>query len=197
MYSRVRIEGEFAELWFAGAIPIFQSSFQIAVEKINRRKKTAGVLVLRLDIYRVAKFSLCERKIGLAISDSAKFDEEARIAWMLGSAGFEGLPGLIPPFELGEGQSPIHLQICVFVVRIWETRSGSGDPDCGKAATGRNTRLRSRDKRKINRPTAVQPEGSSCAWDSIRIRIPPARCAMIFAARGHWYRHSPVPYRCP
>ncbi len=48
--SRLRSEGEVVEFWLARPIPIFQSSFQIAFEKINRRNKAIRVVVLRLDI---------------------------------------------------------------------------------------------------------------------------------------------------
>src|ERR1700752_2697420 len=58
---RLRVEGEGGKVRPAGAFPILQSCFEVAVEKINRGEEIVGVVVLGLNRERPAQVPFSQR----------------------------------------------------------------------------------------------------------------------------------------
>ncbi len=106
-----RFAADCGDLRLAGAVPVFERSFKIAIKEIQRADEIIGVSVCGIETERATQIALCGAALPLFKCDSREFEWETLIAGRKLLAGEKGLARLAPALEMSESEAVVIIEV--------------------------------------------------------------------------------------
>src|SRR5438128_12592624 len=108
---RYRVCMDFSDARLVHAIPIFQRSFEVSFEKINRSQKIVAVGIMRIELQSAPQIM---RRLGIVLLfelDSCKLQRKSFVSRLLASTGFESIVSFLPAAKLCQRCSIVKIKI--------------------------------------------------------------------------------------